>query len=64
MGKNVPCYQCDSRTDICHSNCQLYAEWCNNRSEEREKRLNSADYIIRQYESSRSNKLRKIRGYK
>ena len=64
MGKSVPCYQCNKRTDICHSSCQLYVEWCNNRIEEREKRLNSADYIMGQYESSRSNKLRKIKKYK
>ena len=64
MGKNVPCYGCDNRTEICHSNCQLYIDWSNKRAEEREKKRNSAEHIINQYESSRNSKLRKIKRYK
>ena len=26
--RNSPCYKCRHRTADCHSDCDLYADWC------------------------------------
>ena len=64
MGKDVPCYQCDNRTETCHSSCQLYIDWSNKRAKERESKFNSIEHVLNQYESSRNSRLRKIKRYK
>lgn len=61
MGRDVPCYKCDNRTDICHSSCQLYISWSTKKAEEREARLNSPDNEIKQYENSRKYRFSKMK---
>ena len=37
-GVIVPCYGCDQRSGICHSNCERYREFIKKNREVREKR--------------------------
>ena len=64
MGKNVPCYMCDNRTETCHGSCQLYIDWSNKKAEEREARLNSPENEIIQCENLRKYKFSRMKKYK
>ena len=61
MRKNVPCYKCDKRTEICHSSCQLYIDWSNKKAEERKAMLNSPEKEINAYENFRKYKFSKMK---
>ncbi len=31
--KKVPCFECEERTETCHSTCEAYLEWSKARNE-------------------------------
>ena len=36
---NIPCYNCEKRTDSCHASCEEYQTWAKARAETLEKRF-------------------------
>ena len=46
---NCPCYNCELRSPSCHSSCEEYTVWVDNRRKKQEEYKNSPENIIKDY---------------
>ena len=51
--KDAPCYQCEDRRDKCHSHCEKYIAFTEEKEKERKERLDNFDIVDDYYRRKR-----------
>ena len=51
--KDAPCYQCEDRHDKCHSHCEKYIAFTEEKEKERKERLDNFDIVDDYYRRKR-----------